>query len=98
MTEKENRKLVTEFLAKTGAWFYYVHQHGYRAFKGIPDIAGSFHRKHFFLEIKSSDGRVRKEQQDFLLRAEAEGFHWFIVRDFDQFLSWWKREMGNLLY
>jgi hypothetical protein len=94
MTEKEVRKMIKEFLAKTGAWQYHTHQHGYRAFRGISDIGGSYHQKHFFIECKSDGGRLRPEQKTFLEQANQEGFYCFVAFDFESFYQWWNKEMN----
>lgn len=93
MTEKQTRKMIKEFLAKTGAWQYHTHQHGFRAFKGIADIGGSYHYKHFFIEAKSESGKLRPEQKTFLENAQKEGFHCFVAYDFSSFYKWWQGEM-----
>ena len=65
MIESEVRKLIKEYLVKSGWFVFHVHQQGYRAYKGISDYIAVKHGAVIFVECKRPGGEQSKEQIKF---------------------------------
>lgn len=65
LIESEVRKLIREYLVKSGWFVFHVHQQGYMAYKGISDYIAVKNGKVIFLECKKFGGKQSPHQLKF---------------------------------
>lgn len=83
-----NKKGIFAWKNLTGGYFdpvrkRYRKQSSKFAINGVSDIIGIYESRPLFIEVKSKKGVVRKEQKQFIARAQREGALAFIARSVD---------------
>lgn len=82
--EGQVKKDIKDYLARTGWDYFSIHQQGYRATKGIPDMiifkAGTV----VFLEVKSEKGALRPEQAKWSQRILSKGCIYLVARSVEE--------------
>jgi hypothetical protein len=66
--------------------------------KGIPDLFLALPRglcSGLYIEMKTSTGRLSKEQKEYAETLKSVGFHWELVRSFDEFKSVIEKYLGS---
>lgn len=78
LTPETKLKREIKRLLKSLGIFHFHNLQGLGAYKGIPDIMGSYKGRWFVIEVKSPKGRVSEHQKTFLEQVKSEG-HIIIV-------------------
>jgi len=86
------KKQIKSYLKQVGCRAF-SHLQGLGSYPGLPDIQGSYQRKHFFIEVKTKDGRLSVPQAQFLLWATEEGYETVVAHSLEEFLEWWNSEI-----
>ena len=82
MTEAELQRAIVQ-LAKIRRWRCYHNPDSRRSEAGFPDLFLMRAPKSMFVELKSSNGRLRPEQAEWLEELEASGFETHVWRPAD---------------
>lgn len=86
MIESEVRKLVKDYMQKTGWFIFPVHQQGFRAYKGISDYIAIKNGIVIFLEVKKSGGKQSDGQKKFQDDIQGHYGEYFCVDGVDDLI------------
>ena len=86
VTEADIKLELKRYLQAMGWFVFHVHQHGYRAYKGISDYIAVKHGKVIFVEVKKPRGKQSQEQIQFEDDIISHGGLYFCVDSLDKLI------------
>jgi hypothetical protein len=92
-SEKEIRSQVKDFLKQAVKCWWWNAQSAL-AYHGLPDYEGIYNGRHFYIEVKSSRGKLSGNQEKFKEMVEKEGEKVFVVNDASIFVKEWNLWVG----
>jgi len=92
LSETEIRKQIRGYLKLKQVFFWHNLQ-GLACYKGLPDLEGiDIGWGHFYIEVKSGEGKLSEKQEEFKGMVERLGETVFVPHSYEEFVKMWEKE------